>query len=223
MAQAATRRATTGASPVPPLLDYPRLAATKRLDDPFPHVLVEDFVQIPAQEALIADFPKIKGPGNVEPGDVPHGPAFDRLIRELESDRFRDAIADKFEMDLGRTVPTIGVRAFAEPTDGRIHCDHRSKLITLLLYFNETWEDEGGRLRICRDQNDIESFTTEVLPLSGTLIAFRNGPMAWHGHKQHVGRRRMLQLSFRDMSGIVGLERRLSRLTKPIRRMLNLS
>jgi hypothetical protein len=33
----------------------------------------------------------------------------------------------------------------------------------------------------------------------------------------------MLQLSFRDMSGIVGIERRLSRLTKPIRRMLNLS
>ncbi len=222
MAKAATR-VTSAASPVPPLLDYARLADTERNDDPFPHVLVEDFVEIAAQGALIRDFPRIKGPGNVAPGDVPHGPAFERLVQELESDRFRDAIASKFGIDLTRTVPTIGVRAFAEPTDGRIHCDHRSKLVTLLLYFNEKWEDEGGRLRICRDQHDIENFTTEVVPLSGTLIAFRNGPAAWHGHKQHVGPRRMLQLSFRDMSGIVGLERRLSRLTKPIRRMLNLS
>jgi hypothetical protein len=33
----------------------------------------------------------------------------------------------------------------------------------------------------------------------------------------------MLQLSFRDMSGTVGLERKVSRLTKPIRRLLNMS
>lgn len=222
MAQA-TARVTTSSSPVPPPFDYERLAATQLLDDPFPHVLVEDFVTVPVQAALVSDFPAITGPGNVEPGDVPQGPAFDRLILELESDQFRDAIAAKFGIDLSNTVPTIGVRAFAEPTDGRIHCDHRSKLITLLLYFNVAWDDKGGRLRMCRDQNDIEDFTTEVVPLSGTLIAFRNGPTAWHGHKQHVGPRRMLQLSFRDMSGMVGIERRLSRLTKPIRRILNLS
>ncbi len=222
MAQAAAR-VTTAPSPALPLFDYARLADTDRVDEPFPHVLVENFVAVPAQAALIDDFPRITGPGNVEPGDVPQGPAFYRLILELESERFRDAIAMKFDIDLSRTVPTIGVRAFAEPTDGRIHCDHRSKLITLLLYFNEEWDEEGGRLRMCRGQNDIEDFVTEVVPLSGTLVAFRNGPTAWHGHKQHVGQRRMLQLSFRDMSGIVGFERRLSRLTKPIRRMLNLS
>ncbi len=222
MAQA-NARVTTSSAPLPSPFDYARLAATERRDDPFPHVLVEDFVTVSVQPELISAFPAIKGPGNVEPGDVPQGPAFDRLILELESDRFRDAIAEKFDIDLSNAVPTIGVRAYAEPTDGRIHCDHRSKLITLLLYFNETWDDEGGRLRICRDQNDIEDFATEVLPLSGTLIAFRNGPTAWHGHKQHVGQRRMLQLSYRDMSGMVGIERRLSRLTKPIRRMLNLS
>lgn len=222
MAQARVR-VTTSSPPLLSLFDYARLAGAERRDEPFPHVLVEDFVTVAVQRMLISDFPAIKGPGNVEPGEVPQGPAFDELITELESDRFRDAIAAKFDIDLSNAVPTIGIRAYAEPTDGRIHCDHRSKLITLLLYFNETWDDEGGRLRICRDQNDIENFATEVVPLSGTLIAFRNGPAAWHGHKQHVGQRRMLQLSYRDMSGIVGIERRLSRLTKPIRRMLNLS
>jgi SM-20-related protein len=186
-------------------------------------VLVEDFVTEAARPALIRDYPAITAPGNVEPGDVPHGPAFDLLLAELESDRFRDAIAAKFGLDLSRTESTIGLRSLAEATDGRIHHDHRSKLITLLLYFNESWDAPGGKLRICRNEHDIEDYTTEVEPLSGTLIAFHNTPTSWHGHKQHVGVRKMLQLSFRDMSGTAVIERKISRFTKPIRRMLNMS
>jgi SM-20-related protein len=205
------------------LFDYAKLEATPLRTDPYDHVLVEDFVTAAAQPALIRDYPEITGPGNVEPGQVPQGPAFDLLIEELTSTRFRDAIGAKFGLDLSRTEPTIGLRSLAEATDGRIHHDHRSKLITLLLYFNESWDAPGGKLRICRNEHDIEDYTTEVEPLSGTLIAFRNTPTSWHGHKQHVGVRRMLQLSFRDMSGTVGIERKISKLTKPIRRILNMS
>ena len=205
------------------LFDYAKLAATPLRTEPYDHVLVEDFVTAAAQPALIRDYPAITGPGNVEPGEVPQGPAFDLLLEALSSDRFRDAIGDKFGLDLSRTEPTIGLRSLAESTDGRIHHDHRSKLITLLLYFNESWDSPGGKLRICRNEHDIEDYTTEVEPLSGTLIAFRNTLTSWHGHKQHVGVRRMLQLSYRDMSGMVGVERKIAKLTKPIRRMLNLS
>ena len=205
------------------LFDYDRLEATSLRTDPYDHVLVEDFVTAAAQPVLIRDYPEITGPGNVEPGQVPQGPAFDLLLEELTGTRFRDAIGAKFGLDLSRTEPTIGLRSLAEATDGRIHHDHRSKLVTLLLYFNESWDSAGGKLRICRNEHDIEDYTTEVEPLSGTLIAFRNTPTSWHGHKQHVGVRRMLQLSFRDMSGMVGVERKISKLTKPIRRMLNMS
>jgi hypothetical protein len=205
------------------LFDYGRLAATPLRTDPYGHVLVENFVRDEAQKALIRDYPEITGPGNVEPGDAPQGPAFDVLIDELTSDRFKNAIGEKFGIDLSNTEATIGLRSYAEATDGRIHHDHRSKLITLLLYFNESWDSPGGKLRICRSEHDIEDYVTEVEPLSGTLIAFHNTPTSWHGHKQHVGVRKMLQLSFRDMSGTVGLERKVSRLTKPIRRLLNMS
>lgn len=221
MAQAAARMSTDIA--IDELFDYALLAATPLQTEPYGHVLVEGFVREPVRAALIRDYPEITGPGNVEPGDVPQGPAFDALLGELESDRFKNAIGKKFGIDLSRTEATIGLRSFAEATDGRIHHDHRSKLITLLLYFNESWDSPGGKLRICRSEHDIEDYATEVEPLSGTLIAFHNTPTSWHGHKQHVGVRRMLQLSFRDMSGTVGLERKVSRLTKPIRRLLNMS
>lgn len=205
------------------LFDYAALANTPLRSDPYDHVLVETFVTERARPLLLRDYPAIAGPGNVEPGEVPHGPTFDVLLEELTGTRFRDAIGTKFGLDLRRTEPTIGLRSLAEATDGRIHHDHRSKLITLLLYFNESWDAPGGKLRICRNEHDIEDYTTEVEPLSGTLIAFRNTPTSWHGHKQHVGTRRMLQLSFRDMSGTVGIERKISKFTKPIRRMLNMS
>lgn len=221
MAQAAARMPAELS--VDDLFDYTELEATPLRADPYDHVLVEQFVTKRAQPLLVRDYPEIAGPGNVEPGDVPQGPTFDVLLQELESPRFRDAIGAKFGLDLSQTEPTIGLRCLAEATDGRIHHDHRSKLITLLLYFNESWDAPGGKLRICRGEDDIEDYTTEVEPLSGTLIAFRNTPTSWHGHKQHVGVRRMLQLSFRDMSGTVGLERKISKITKPIRRILNMS
>lgn len=221
MAQAAARMPVALADD--DLFDYARLDAAPLRSDPYKHVLVEDFVRVPAQAALISDYPAITGPGNVEPGEVPQGAAFDALIEELTSERFRAAIGRRLGLDLSRTEPTIGLRSFAEETDGRIHHDHRSKIVTLLLYFNETWDAPGGKLRICRNEHDIDDYATEVEPLSGTLIAFHNTPTSWHGHKQHVGERKMLQLSFRDMSGTVGLERKLSRLTKPIRRAFKMS
>jgi len=221
MAQAAARMPAELS--VDELFDYTELEASPLRTDPYDHVLVEQFVTERAQPLLIRDYPEIAGPGNVEPGQVPQGPTFDLLLDELNSTRFRDAIGAKFGLDLSQTEPTIGLRSLAEATDGRIHHDHRSKLITLLLYFNESWDAPGGKLRICRNEHDIEDYTTEVEPLSGTLIAFRNTATSWHGHKQHVGVRRMLQLSFRDMSGTVGLERKISKMTKPIRRMLNMS
>lgn len=221
MAQATARMPTELS--VDDLFDYAKLEATPLRTDPYNHVAVEDFVTKLAQPLLVRDYPLISGPGNVEPGAVPQGPTFDVLLQELTSERFRDAIGAKFGLDLSQTEPTIGLRSLAEATDGRIHHDHRSKLITLLLYFNESWDAPGGKLRICRSEHDIEDYTTEVEPLSGTLIAFRNTATSWHGHKQHVGVRRMLQLSFRDMSGTVGLERKISKITKPIRRMFNMS
>ena len=119
MAQAIAR-ATNSLSPVPPPFDYARLAATERRDDPFPHVLVENFVTVPDRAALISDFPAITGPGNVEPGDVPQGPAFDRLILELESDRFRAAIADKFGIVPFVDFGNVGTSSTPDFTDLRM-------------------------------------------------------------------------------------------------------
>jgi hypothetical protein len=120
-------------------------------------------------------------------------------------------------------VPSIGIRGFSEPTDGNIHTDHRSKLVTLLIYFNREWPHEGGRLRMCRSVRDIEDYAADVPPLAGTLLAFRRTENSFHGHKPHDGERRMLQLSWVQPSLMTKVERQLSRISKPVRRLLKVS
>jgi SM-20-related protein len=202
------------------LFDDQVFDAAELVRDPFDHLLVPGFVRPEALAAINRDYPAIEGPGNHPPEGLSYGPAFATLLDELRSPAFADRIGAKFGVDLTGCVPTIAIRRFCEATDGNIHTDHKSKVITLLLYFNEVWPHQGGRLRLLRSATDIEDYVTEVEPAAGNLIAFRRTENSFHGHEPHVGERRFLQLMW-PRGG--DLSRTVSKLTKPIRRLLNMS
>lgn len=177
-------------------LDLKALEATPLQRDPFDFLVVPGCIGPEPLAAINQDYPDIDRPGNLSLDDVQYGPAFQSLIDELESEQFADAIGRKFGVDLGGCPTTITIRKFCEQSDGNIHTDHRSKIITVLLYFNTDWSDDAGRLRMLRSAHDIEDFAAEVPPIGGTLLAFRRTDNSYHGHKRFVGERRMLQLSF---------------------------
>ena len=79
------------------------------------------------------------------------------------------------------------MRKFCESSDGNIHTDHKSKVITVLVYFNTDWDEQAGQLRLLRSRTDIEDYAAEVPPAGGTLLAFRRTRNSWHGHKRFVG------------------------------------
>jgi len=118
------------------------------------------------------------------------------LLEELDSPEFEEHVARKFGVDLIGAKKTITVRQFSEPSDGHIHTDHWSKIITSLVYFNPEWTQEGGRLRMLRCSNNIDDYTAEVAPLGGTVLAFRHSERSWHGYKRFDGERRMIQMSW---------------------------
>ena len=103
------------------------------------------------------------------------------------------------------------MRKFCERTDGNIHTDHKSKVITVLLYFNEQWDSEDGQLRLLRSKDDIESYAAQVAPSGGNLVAFRRTDHSWHGHTQFVGERRMVQINYLDQGRLAVLTQRVSR------------
>jgi SM-20-related protein len=220
MAQAVAPAMATAHPPYAgPLFDFEAFDAAPLAHDPFDYLIVPGFIRAEALDALNRDFPEIDGPGNASAEQLRSGPAFEALLAELQSGDFAARFGAKFGVDLSDCTASIAVRRYCEATDGNIHTDHRSKVITVLLYFNEEWPHEGGRLRLLRSATDIEDYVAESVPEGGTMLAFRRADNSYHGHKPFVGERRILQLSYTrgDFS------RKLSSLTKPIRRLLNMS
>ena len=187
------------------------IAAAPLETEPFPFMVVPDFLPADAVGAINADYPAIDSSANHDLDDLDYGDTFARLIADLRSEDFARSLGARFDMALAGLPSTITVRRFCERTDGNIHTDHRSKVITVLVYFNEHWDHPEGQLRMLRSRHDLEDYVAEVPPLAGTLLAFRRTPHSWHGHSRFVGERRMLQLNYLDRRPLAVAAQRLAR------------
>jgi hypothetical protein len=163
--------------------------------DPFTFAVVPGFVPPEQQAAIRRDFPDIAYPGLLPVEATRHGPHFAALIEELQSREVAAAFSEKFGIDLTGRATMITVRGRCAERDGRIHTDSESKVVTALLYFNESWEAGGGRLRLLRRPDDLQDMIAEVPPESGTLIAFRRSDRSFHGHEPFVGVRRYVMIN----------------------------
>lgn len=179
-----------------PLLNLAALDAAPLTRKPFDFLVAPDFLTPEALADANRDYPAINSAGNKDLNNLQYGPGFRALVNELEGPEFSQHIADKFDVNLDDTVTTVTVRKFSEASDGNIHTDHWSKLLTVLLYFNTDWDNQSGQLRLLRSSSDIEDYVAEVPPVGGTLLAFRRTRISWHGHQRFVGERRMLQLNY---------------------------
>ena len=178
------------------MLDIDKFDAAALVKEPFEYLILPGFLRQEMLAAISRDFPKISKPGSFPSETLQFGGAFRELLAELESDTFRHAAEQKFGLDLTGRPTIITVRGHTDETDGRIHTDSRTKIITMLIYFNEDWHEAGGRLRLLRSGTDLEDYVAEVDPSIGTLLAFRRSDHSWHGHKPFVGARRAIQLNW---------------------------
>jgi hypothetical protein len=178
------------------VLDLTALDSAPLQQDPYNFLVVKDAIRPETLRELNHDYPQIDKPANYAPGDLDYGPSFKQLLEELDSPEFEQHVAGKFGVNLDGAIKTITVRKFSEPSDGHIHTDHWSKIITLLVYFNPEWDQDGGRFRVLRSGTDIEDYAAEVAPLGGTVLAFHRCNKSWHGYKRFQGERRMVQMSW---------------------------
>jgi hypothetical protein len=178
------------------MLQINALEQTKLEPSPFEHVVVKDFIGNDAVSEINRDYPEIHDPKNFQIEDLSFGPGFEQFLTELQSDEVREAVGRKFGVDLTGKPSQITVRRLCESSDGKIHTDSRTKIISALVYFNEEWPHEGGQLRLLRSDSNVEDYAVEVPPKAGTLLAFRRCDHSYHGHKPFDGERRMVQIAW---------------------------
>jgi SM-20-related protein len=193
------------------ILNIDALRAAPLQTDPFDFLVVPDFLGSAALAQVNKDYPAIDTAANHALENLSYGPAFETLMEELRGPSLATVMGEKFDMELDTLPTTVTVRKFCERTDGNIHTDHKSKVITVLVYFNEKWEHENGQLRLLRSADDIEDYAAQVPPLGGTLLAFRRTNHSWHGHTRFVGERRMVQVNYLDQSPLAVAAQRISR------------
>ncbi len=178
------------------MLNLENIRAAPLRREPYPYLVVEQAIVPDALAAVVRDFPAIDYPGSIPVSEVGHGPAFAALLEELGGDDFRRALAERFAIDLDDRPIMTTVRGVMRDKDGRIHTDSKTKVMTVLLYFNEDWRDSGGHLRILRNGTDLEDFVEEIPPRLGTMVVFQVTDNCWHGHKPVVGKRLSIQMNY---------------------------
>ena len=178
------------------IINLDALRETSVIEQPFPYLVIENFLRPEYADAVAKDFPDIKSRGSFPTTQLESGEAFQRLVEELNSEALKAAIAEKFDIDLADRSTMITVRGKASARDGRIHTDTKSKFLTMLLYLNPVWEAEGGWLRILRSSKDLDDYVVEIPPTFGTCLLFKVTDNCWHGHKPFEGTRKVLQLNY---------------------------
>lgn len=177
------------------ILDLNAVSAAQTSATPYPHFIVERSVETAALKEVLADFPQITAGGSFALSEVSPGPRFKALLDELNGKAFRALISEKLDIDLHDRPMVITLRGISRAKDGRIHTDSKSKMATILIYFNEEWQAETGRLRILRSEN-MDDFTKEVTPNAGAMLAFKVTENCWHGYPAYEGVRQSIQINF---------------------------
>ena len=188
------------------LLNLEALEAAPLQRDPFEYVLVPGFLSPENLAKVVDGYPKLKA-GSYPLEEVKSTPALNEVIGALDSPAFEGAIARKFGIDLAGKAKMFSLRGYCRATDGKIHTDSKDKIITVLLYLNNGWQQPGGRLRLLRNGTDLSNYVAEVPPDNGTLLVFKRSDDSWHGHESFEGERRSIQMNWMTSEGRRGFHK----------------
>ena len=178
------------------VLNLDAMAASPVKADPYPFFTVDEIINADHVASVIADFPSINDGGSYNLDDVEMRPAFKSFINSIDSPEFRRLICDKLDVEVMDLPMMITLRGYSRKKDGRIHTDSKTKVATILIYLNSEWTAETGKLRVLRNDHDMDDYVEEITPGPGSLMAFKVTDNCWHGYPSFEGKRQSIQINF---------------------------
>lgn len=185
-------------------LNIDKLKAARIETEPYMYTIVPGFLSPESVRRINATYPKIEKGGSYPVESLEASMAIKEVIDELDGPEFQAVIAERFGVELEGRPKMYSLRGYTRAKDGQIHTDSRDKIITVLLYLNENWQQPGGRLRILKNGHNVDDYVAEVAPDNGTLLVFKRSDTSWHGHHPFDGPRRSLQMNWMTSEGSKG-------------------
>lgn len=163
----------------------------------FPFFTVKDaLLSKELHSNLITDFPSISKGGSFSLDSVTLGESVRRLVEELESSKMRKILEQKFQVNLQDKPVVTTFRGYSRMKDGKIHSDSKTKIITVLIYLNDQWNEKNGRLRLLKGKDNLNDYIEEIPATMGSLVAFKVTENCWHGFEPFEGKRCSIQLNY---------------------------
>ena len=200
-------------------LNLNALRDAKLETEPYLYTIVPGFLSAESIRHITQTYPNIEKGGSYPIESLEANMAIKEVIDELDGPDFERAIEEKFSVELEGRPKMYSLRGYTRAKDGRIHTDSKDKIITVLLYLNENWNQDGGRLRILRNGTNVDDYVTEVPPDNGTLLVFKRSDNSWHGHHPFEGQRRSLQMNWMTSEGSKGWHKIRHSLSAAVKKM----
>ena len=163
----------------------------------FPFFTVQDvFLNKQDHKKIAVDFSNLNKGGSFPSSSVSYGESIQSLLDCLEGDQMRYILENKFKIDLKDKPVVSTFRGYSRIKDGRIHSDSKTKIITVLLYLNEKWDESTGLLRMLKEKDNIDNYITEIPASMGSMVAFKVTNDCWHGFIPYEGKRCSIQLNY---------------------------
>ncbi|MEM9837560.1 MAG: 2OG-Fe(II) oxygenase [Pseudomonadota bacterium] len=179
------------------MLNFDALRNARTRTEPFTYIVAEGSLSSSEAEGVRTDYPKIDKTGYLPLTKLNSHGRFQELIDDLQSEELAEVLSEKLNLDLIGKPRMITVRKHSKIGDGRIHNDSISKICTMLVYLNDSWDkEEGGAIRALNGEHDMDDFAEEVEPLAGNVFAFARSDTSWHGHPPFAGERYVIQTTF---------------------------
>ncbi len=199
----------------PSVLDFERLErdlewmrVQYQTAQPFPHIVIDDFLEPEAVRAAIAEFPPLEPErwnnyihinerkfSNTEPSTW--GPTLQRTLLELNSPRFVKFVGTLLGEDGLIADPSLEGGGLHQSERGgflNIHADftvhphHRNwqRRANIILYLNEEWRPEyGGDIELW--STDMKECVRKVSPVANRALIFSTDATSFHGHPEPLG------------------------------------
>ncbi len=202
-------------------LNLEKLRSAEVATEPYMFTLLPGFLSPGSVSAINATYPNIEKGGSYPIESLESNMTIKEVIDELDGPEFEQVIAEKFGVELQGRPKMYSLRGYTRSKDGRIHTDSKDKIITVLLYLNENWNQDGGRLRILNNGNNVDDYVMEVPPDNGTLLVFKRSDNSWHGHHPFDGQRRSLQMNWMTSEGSKGWHKVRHKISAAVKKLTN--